>query len=111
MGTLSLAVGQAATWTPTVPLSDASTGTPSDYTVSFTNSAPTLLQVTFDIVSTSLAKTATLYGLKAGTATLVWTITPSGSITGGVKTITDTITVTAARSIGTATGAYSTPAN
>lgn len=100
-------VGDVKVWTPTVTGSDSTSVPPGGYDLSFTNNHPERVQVVLDPVVDSTAKTATITALAAGAATITWTATPKGPYTGtAASAAADTVTVSAARTISSLTGAY-----
>lgn len=107
---LTLSIGQQAVWTPSPGGSDGNTVGPDGYNLTFSNNNSTAVQVQLNPTVNSNAKTAIVTGLAAGTAAVVWTLTPQSFYGGSAITQTDTITVSGSkRTISAANGTYGTP--
>jgi hypothetical protein len=105
MAVLTLYPGDVKTATPTVTGSDSTNAGPAGYDLSFSNDAPTTVQIVVN-QSSATAQTATVTALAAGVAHVVWTAKSDGKYGGGPLTQSDTITVNAARTITGVTVGY-----
>jgi hypothetical protein len=105
MATLSLFPGDVKLATPTVTGSDSAPAGPAGYDLSFTNDAPTVVQVIINNAG-GTAQTGTVTGLAAGTAHVTWSVRPKGKYSGSPATQADTITVSGGRTITGLTVAY-----
>jgi hypothetical protein len=116
MATVNLYVGQSVTLTPDVTGSDSNQVPGQGFSIQATIANPTIVGVAINPSRGSgvgYQPTAVISGLAAGTTTIVWTFVPntSNGYTGSNVVLgADTFVVAAARTLSSATVAYSTPA-